>query len=391
LAVGPEDGGREGGEPAAEKQIAPDDLALSEDLAASGDAERRSRVLYIDDDPGIARLVQRHLSRCGFSVATAQDGSSGLTQAAEERFDAIVIDHYMPGRDGLDLLGDLLALPYAAPVIFVTGAEEPRIAVAALKSGAADYVIKDVQGSFLELLASSIAQEITRARLQRERDDAEREVRESRDRLARLAAQQAVLLREVNHRVANSLQLISSLIELQARRVADEAARGMLRQAAERVEAVSLVHRRLYTSNDVEFVDLDAYLAGLIEELARATASSEPAIGPRIALSAESIRVETDKAVPIGLIVNELVTNAFKYAYPGEGAGEVRVLLARHVDGCAVLLVVEDDGIGYPEPDSAPKGSGMGAMIVNSMARSLGATVELDRTHPGTRFVVCMP
>jgi two-component sensor histidine kinase len=360
-------------------------------MGAPEDAGKRSRVLYIDDDQGIARLVQRHLDRCGFSVATARDGDSGLSQAAAERFDAIVIDHYMPGRDGLDLLGDLLALPYAAPVIFVTGAEEPRIAVSALKSGAADYVIKDVQGSFLELLASSIAQEITRARLQRERDDAEREVRESRDRLARLAAQQAVLLREVNHRVANSLQLISSLIELQARRVADDAARGMLRQAAERVEAVSLVHRRLYTSNDVEFVDLDAYLAGLVEELARATASSEPAVGPRIALSAESIRVETDKAVPIGLIVNELVTNAVKYAYPDDGAGEVRVSLARHTDGCAVLLVVEDDGIGYPEPDSAPKGSGMGAMIVNSMARSLGATVELDRAHAGTRFVVCLP
>ncbi len=370
--------------------MSPGDLTETSGDDALPHTAGRSRVLYIDDDPGIARLVQRHLERNGFAVTTAHEGEAGLAQAAAERFDAIVLDHYMPGRDGLDLLADLLALPYAAPVIFVTGAEEPRIAVAALKSGAADYVIKDVQGTFIELLASSIAQEITRARLQRERDAAEREVRESRDRLERLATQQAVLLREVNHRVANSLQLISSLIELQARRVGDDAARGMLRQAAERVEAVSLVHRRLYTSNDVEFVDMDAYLAGLVEELTRAAAAPDPSARPRIALNAEPIRVETDKAVPIGLMVNELVTNALKYAYPGDEAGQVRVSLRRDEGDCLVRLVVEDDGIGYPEPEVAPKGSGMGAMIVRSMARSLGATVELDRSHAGTRFVVCM-
>jgi two-component sensor histidine kinase len=355
----------------------------------------RSRILYIDDDAGIARLVQLHLERSGFAVSTALDGETGLAQAAAEHFDAIVLDHYMPGRDGLDVLADLLDLPYAAPVIFVTGAEEPRIAIAALKSGAADYVIKDVQGNFIELLGSSIAQEITRTRLQSERDAAEREVRESRDRLERLAGQQAVLLREVNHRVANSLQLISSLIELQARRVEDGAARGMLRQAAERVEAVSLVHRRLYTSNDVEFVDMDAYLAGLVEELSRATATVDARSGdnrtaPRVALHAEPIRVETDKAVPIGLMVNELVTNSLKYAYPDTEHGQVRVSLTRSTEDCRVRLVVEDDGIGYPQADAAPQGSGMGAMIVKSMARSLGASVELDRTHAGTRFIVCM-
>ncbi len=216
------------------------------------------RVLYIDDDPGIARLVQRHLQRAGFAVTLADGGAAGVQMAGSLRFDAIGLDHYMPGQDGLEVLELLRALPDPPPVIFVTGAEEPRIAVTALKNGAADYVVKDVHGTFIELLSASISQEITRARLQRERDAAEQEVRESRDRLAALAAQQAVLLREVNHRVANSLQLITSLIDMQARRVADPAARLMLRQAAERVEAVTMVHRRLYTGNDVEFVEMDS-------------------------------------------------------------------------------------------------------------------------------------
>jgi two-component sensor histidine kinase len=278
------------------------------------------QILYIDDDPGIGRLVQRQLQRAGFAVTLAESGEQGERLAASGHFDAIGLDHYMPGRDGLEVLDALMAMPDPPPVIFVTGAEEPRIAVTALKNGAADYVVKDVQGGFIDKLAASIAQEITRARLQHERDAAEREVRESRDRFERLAARQAVLLTEMNHRVANSLQLISSLIELQARRVGDDTARALLRQAVERVEAVTLVHRRLYTTQDVEFVEMSAYLAGLVEELSRATLGRD---GPaRIVLTAEPVRLETDRAVAVGLVVNELVTNALKYAYP-DGTGPV--------------------------------------------------------------------
>ena len=354
-------------------------------------------VLYIDDDPGIARLVQRHLQRAGYRVTLAGNGEDGVALAASQRFDAIGLDHYMPGQDGLEVLQALSGIEGCPPVIFVTGAEEPRIAVTALKNGAADYVIKDLHGTFIELLAASVAQEITRASLQQARDDAEREVHESRDRLAALASQQAILLREVNHRVANSLQLITALIEMQARRVADPAARLMLRQAAERVEAVTMVHRRLYTGDDVEFVEMDAYLAGLIDELERAVhvadAAGEPGCVPadvprRIVLTADPLRVETDKAVPIGLIVNELVTNALKYAYPKESPGQVRVSLRRA--GGELCLIVEDDGIGYPQADAVPKGSGLGSVIVSSMAQTLHASVALDRSHQGTRFVVSL-
>jgi len=351
------------------------------------------RVLYIDDDPGISRLVQRRLERGGTFVTLAGDGETGVALAASGAFDAIALDHYMPGRDGLEVLAELKALPGGAPVVFVTAAEEPRIAVAALKAGAADFIVKDVHGAFLELLDPTLRQAVAGAQLRRAKEAAEREVRESRDRLERLAAQQALLLREVNHRVANSLQLISSLIALQGRRVADPAAREMLRRAAERVDAVALVHRRLYTSNDVEFVEMDQYLAGLIEEFRRALAHDGD--DGRIELQAESVKIETDKAVSIGLIVNELVTNALKYAYPSGARGRVRVTFARAraagVTHGGVTLVVEDDGVGYPGGSMPAKGSGLGAMIVAAMAETLHATIALDKTWRGTRFVLDVP
>lgn len=339
-------------------------------------------ILYIDDDPGLGRLVQRHLERGGFTVRLARSGADGLALLRAERFDAVALDHYMPERDGLDVLRDIRAMPGTPPVVFVTAAEEPRIAVTALKEGAADYVVKDVQGAFLELLATAIRQALHEVRLRRERDEAEQELRASRDHLARLSEQQGLLLREVNHRVANSLQLIGSLLELQGRRLADPQAKAALRAAAERVEAVALVHRRLYAGDDVQLVEMDQYLAGLLDELRRAT---EDDAGHRIVLRAEAGRVPTDKAVGVGLIVNELVTNAVKYAYP-DRTGEIRVDFGR--GGTGWRLVVEDDGVGYPERGQPARGSGLGAVIVGAMAKSVEGEVSLDPAHKGTRFVL---
>lgn len=339
-------------------------------------------VLYVDDDPGLCRLVKRYLERDGFRVTVANDGAAGLAVAQAHAFDAIVLDHHMPGRDGVDMLADFLALEVKPPVIFVTAAEEPRLAVSALKQGAFDYVVKDVQGTFMEFLASAIRQSQIQLRLRRERETALRDLQESRDRLEKHAAQQALLLKEVNHRVANSLQLISSLIEMQARRLSDADAREALKRASERVEAVALVHRRLYTSNDVEFVAMDQYLAGLVGELGRAVLAEDRQ--GTITLDAEPIRVEPDKAVSIGLIVNELVTNALKYAYPDRG-GEIRVGF-RHLPQ-AVQLRIEDDGVGYKK-GAAPKGSGLGAMIVSALARGLKATVSIESSDTGTSVSV---
>lgn len=328
------------------------------------------------------------MERVGFSVVLASSGAEGVARAAGAVFDVIALDYYMPGRDGLDILADLRALPDPAPVVFVTAAEEPRVAVSAMKQGAADFVVKDVQGAFLELLEPTLQQAVVAARVQRERDVAERELRKSRDRLERLAAQQAVLLREVNHRVANSLQLISSMIALQARRLTDGEARELLKRAAERVDAVALIHRRLYTSNDVEFVEMDQYLDGLVSEFRRAL--EQDGSTSRIELQAAPIRVETDRAVSMGLIVNELVTNALKYAYRGREPGAVRIWLQPGAQG-GLRLGVEDDGVGYPTEPRQAKGTGVGGMIVAAMADTLHATITQDTAWPGTRFVLDVP
>ncbi|MHA6722157.1 sensor histidine kinase [Sphingomonas sp. RS2018] len=330
-------------------------------------------ILYIDDDAGLRRLAQRGLARRGYLVVLAEGGEEGVALAAEQRFDLVTVDHYMPGMDGLETLRRLRLLPGAPPVVYVSGSEEARIAVAAMQAGAADYVVKTVGDDFFDLLSSTIENVLAKVALQRAKEGAEQELRTSNARLE-------TLLREVNHRVANSLQLVSAFVQLQSNAIKDEAARAALQDTQSRIAAIGQVHRRLYTSDDVEGVEMAEYLEALVDELGQ-TWSISP--DRRIHVRSDQIRLATDRAVSVGVIVTELVSNACKYAYADACGGEIRVALTRQGDD-RFELAVEDDGVGMAE-GAAPKGTGLGTKVVRSMAQSLQSRVDYDSSRGGLR------
>jgi two-component sensor histidine kinase len=338
-------------------------------------------LLYIDDDETLARLVDRGLTRQGFKVVRAASGTDGLDRLQQGGIDVIALDQYMPGLDGLETLERILGIPDAPPVVFVTASQDSTIAVTALKAGAADYLVKDTLGDFVPLLHVAIDGALRQAQIRKARDDAEAEVHASRDRYAALAAEREVLLREVNHRVGNSLQIIASLLHLQANSSAQDDVKAALTNAMGRVAAVAQVHRRLYTSQDLKSVLLNQYLDALLEDLRR---SAEANRMSRLTLKAEPIEIDPDRAVAIGIIVNELVMNAVKYAYPG-GAGPIHVDLRAQDDD--LVLSIADDGVGL-NVKTDPRSTGMGQRIVTAMATKLDASVERDPAHPGTRIVL---
>jgi two-component sensor histidine kinase len=340
------------------------------------------KVLYIDDDEGLCALVKRGLGREGIDVVCAGDGESGLATLVAQEFDVVSVDLYMPGLSGIETLERINALPNHPPVIVVTGAQDSRMAVAALKAGAFDYVIKDVQGDFNFLLRAAMQAAVDTMRTRRAKAAAEEEVRASRDRFEALAAERALLMQEVNHRVGNSLQLIASLLTLQSNAARNPGIKEALTDATGRVLAVAQVHRRLYTSNDVQSVSVDQYLTGMMEDLRRS--SDTNALG-QLTLSADPIRVDPDRAVAVGVIVNELVMNALKYAYP-DSTGPIRVVL-KDLGNNRAVVCVEDDGVGM-EPRATPKSTGLGQRIVRAMGEKLGAKIEFDRDHKGTRVMV---
>lgn len=328
---------------------------------------RPINVLYIDDDAALGRLVQRMLARHNYAVEHVGTAEAGLARAEAGGIDVIVLDHDLGTGSGLDVLAALSARPAPPAVVYVTASSELSIAVTALKAGAIDYVVKTIGEDFEFLLRAALEHAMVKTRLTRAREQAEQEVRAARDRAV-------TLLAEVNHRVANSLALVGSLVRMQANSVSDPGAKAALAETQARITAIGNLHRSLYTSDDVRSVDLAGYLRSLLEEFAQSLAGSGRM--PTIRFEGVSVPAKTDKAISIGLIATELVTNALKYAYPG-GTGDVLVNLAH--EGDTVTLEVVDHGVGWTGTGTV-KGTGLGSKIVRAMAKSLATELRYEDT-----------
>ncbi len=191
---------------------------------------------------------------------------------------------------------------------------------------------------------------------------------------------QEVLTQEASHRVKNSLTLVAGLLSMQARASGNDDVSRALRDAGHRVQTVAAVHDKLWRNNQIKSINLDAFVADLCEQLQ----ASAP--GTSVKCSGDSVEIGTDQAVTIGLLVNELVTNAIKYAYDQQG-GKVDVAIKRNGTG-SVRLVVEDRGKGLPENFDPASRESLGVRLITSLCNQLETVPDWQRTNPGTRFVI---
>jgi two-component sensor histidine kinase/CHASE3 domain sensor protein len=214
----------------------------------------------------------------------------------------------------------------------------------------------------------------------------EQRVAQRTEDLGRARERAETLLQEVNHRVANSLAMVAALVHLQGKGVTDQASRDALDETRARIEAISLVHRRLYRSGNVTTVALDEYLASLIEHLQ--ASMLDKGHSASVSHDLDPLQMNTDASVNLGVVVAEWVTNAFKYAY-ADRKGEIRVKLKSRNDGRGELIV-EDDGVGRG-PHAVIKGTGLGTRIVATMASSMQAEVDYLTRQPGTAARLVFP
>jgi two-component sensor histidine kinase len=338
-------------------------------------------VLYIDDDEGLARLLQKALSRHDMIVDHASGGAEGLLRLSEKSYDVIALDHNLGSETGLDLIPKLVSAAGGAPIIYVTGSDDANIIMSALRTGASDYVWKDINGNYRELIVAAIGDALAKKRLVAEREQSQKDILAAKERAE-------MLLAEVNHRVANSLAMISSLATLQSNVVKDEAAKAALTEMRARILAIAGIHRRLYTSSDVRSVDLDAYLKNLASDLLAAVGEGKRTHGLTVQAD-EKVVTSTDRAISIAMVVTELVTNALKYAYPDGETGEVRIILTKD-EGDRSTIVVEDDGVGWTGSGTI-KGTGLGSRIIQAMTKSLHAELSYRTEGRGTRVTLSFP
>ena len=206
-----------------------------------------------------------------------------------------------------------------------------------------------------------------------------------RDQFKALAEEQALLLREVNHRVSNSLQLIASLLHIQGEMSGNDDVKAALKEANSRVLAVARVHRSLYTSFDVRWISLSAYLSNLIRDLKDVTAGRDGEESA-IAFTSDPLQAGPDTVVAVGIVAAELILNALRHAYPG-ARGPVRVSLC--AEGPNAKLIVEDDGVGGMTDSARPHG--VGQRIMAGMADKLSGVLHYEPRQHGTRAILTFP
>jgi len=212
------------------------------------------------------------------------------------------------------------------------------------------------------------------------------ERKQAEDKLKASLQEKEVLLKEINHRVKNNLQIISSLLNLQSRDIQDEQALRAFQVSQERIRAMALVHEKLYQSEDLARIDFGEYIKSLAIDLGSSYGLSSRDIDLKI--DVENILLGVDTAIPCGVIVNELVANSLKHAFPGDRTGEIAISF-REVDG-QYTMIFKDDGVGLPEGLDISSPSSLGLTIVNALTGQLGGTIGLVN-NGGTEISITFP
>jgi PAS domain S-box-containing protein len=215
--------------------------------------------------------------------------------------------------------------------------------------------------------------------------EAAQAVQQRTNALSAALREREVLLSEIHHRVKNNLQLVSSMLALQARLAGPET-KHALAEGQRRIDSIALVHEQLYGSRNLSSVNLARYTEALIPELCRASGAAE-----RVSISLELVDVELvpERAVPCALVVSELVTNALKHAFPADRSGTIRVRLERQPEG-RLRLTVSDDGVGLDVGVLGEEPTSLGLDLVAIFAKQLDAELSVER-EAGTQFVLTFP
>jgi two-component sensor histidine kinase len=242
----------------------------------------------------------------------------------------------------------------------------------------------DHQISLAQFLSTQTASAIENARLyeRAQREVAERMRAEGKIRMA--LKEKEVLLKEIHHRVKNNLQVISSMLSLQSRTAKDQEIMEMFQESQNRVRSMALIHERLYRSRDLSRIDFSEYIQDLVTRLVYSySAYSGPVT---LKIDADDVFLGVDTAIPCGLIINELLSNSLKYAFPDGREGEIRVEMSAHRNG-RLTMIVGDSGVGFPKGLDFRNTETLGLQLVDSLVAQLDGAMELH-TNGGTEFKI---
>jgi two-component sensor histidine kinase len=365
----------------------------------------------VDDSSADRKLYRILLTEeygANLDFQEAPDARRGL-ELCDPPPDCLLLDYNLPDVSGVGFLRRLgqravRGLPRFA-VVMLTGLGNEQVAAEAMRAGAQDYLVKDrITPESLRLAIEKAIKKIGLLKdLQAERDRLARLLAEKDE----LLAEKDALLEEVHHRVKNNLQVIASLLRLQAETFGDPRLTAALRESQNRVESMALIHEQLYQARDLREVDLAVHTALVANHLMNAF-GVDPAL-IRYRLNVDELRVGVDRAIPTALILNELMSNALKHAFPAGRPGTIEVTgrrettqrpgsgdragdaAANHAGNHAGNIVIEvrDDGVGLAAGAGLEPSKTLGLHIVRILTRQLRGTFVIKSAIENGAGTVC--
>jgi two-component sensor histidine kinase/CheY-like chemotaxis protein len=329
-------------------------------------------VLLIEDNPGDVRLIREALiTVSGASKFTLEHRSTlekGFERLNDGKIDVVLLDLTLPDSTGFTTFLKLRERFPDVTIVVLSGIDDEDLAMKIVQSGGQDYLIKGFVNEIL--LSRSIKYAL-------ERKQAEEMLKSS-------LKEKEILLKEIHHRVKNNLQVISSLLSLQSNYITDKQVLQMFVEGQNRIKSIALIHEKLYQSKDLGKVIFRDYVSSVTTSLFHSYGVNNDRINHRIEV--DDVFLNIDTAIPCGLIINELVSNSLKYAFPKSKRGEIYVKLKSSPDG-NFILDIGDNGVGLPEQMDFKQTETLGLQLVNKLAEQLDGTIDFNNIN-GTEFKI---
>lgn len=337
-------------------------------------------ILLIEDNPADVEMIREMLSNqkgSSFDIINADRLSEAKPYFADSRIDIILLDLGLPDSQGLDTLLRVREQAREVPIVVLTMLDNEETGLHALKDGAQDYLVKGQMTA--PLITRSLRYAIERGRIEKER-------KKMTDLVEASLAEKETMLREIHHRVKNNLQVISSLLNLQINKISDPRTIEALRDSQTRVMSMALVHEHLYRGDDFSRIDLSDYIHALSTNLFQSYKAADETI--QFQQYIPEINVDINTAIPLGLIINELLTNSLKYAFKVKKEGLLSITATE--DAQFLHIIVKDNGKGMPAGVTLNNQTSLGLRLVSKLTGQLHGTVIHD-SGEGTMFVFTFP